>query len=208
MKFDKNRVFTSLNADELSPGDKVILANTMANLRDDVERGVNIQTLREVHGEDCLSRFIGKDGWYPLAYLYEKSENCTNCGNRRTCALQVREHPELEKCNQYISESIIKELRARVEQSEHYRPFNDVYELIAKWWELDGWSKKEAEHKKDKLRMPLIWLKHKYNLCHVSSLITGFFGDKIIVSGETIESMKDLYKDWVFPDGSPCGVKE
>ena len=89
MEFNENLVFTSLNADKLSPGDKVILANTMANLREDVERGVNIQTLREVHGEDCLSRFIGKDGWFPLAYLYERAENCTNCEKADKCKISI-----------------------------------------------------------------------------------------------------------------------
>ncbi len=38
MKFDKNRIYSAVNADELKPGDKVILADTLAELKRVVER--------------------------------------------------------------------------------------------------------------------------------------------------------------------------
>lgn len=39
MEFDKSRIYTSVNADELRAGDKVIVANTLYDLRKNFSMG-------------------------------------------------------------------------------------------------------------------------------------------------------------------------
>lgn len=74
MEFDKNRVYTALNADELKVGSTVIVANDLRSLRARVEK---FDTSYEVHLSDILSeaaihRFETSSGYvYVLAYLIE-----------------------------------------------------------------------------------------------------------------------------------------
>ena len=72
MEFDKNRVYTALNADELKVGSAVIVANDLRSLQARVEKFDNSY---EVHLGDILSeaaihRFETSSGYvYSLAYL-------------------------------------------------------------------------------------------------------------------------------------------
>ena len=52
MEFDKNRVYTALNADELKVGSTVIVANDLRSLRAKVEKFDNSY---EIHLSDILS---------------------------------------------------------------------------------------------------------------------------------------------------------
>jgi hypothetical protein len=104
MTFNKDRVFTSLNADELRAGDKVIVAYNLYGLKEQVKMFTEsaIDVIEVIQDEDYFNRFKIKHGEsFPLAYLVERKENCTNCGAIYTCAFQVREHPELEKCKNW-----------------------------------------------------------------------------------------------------------
>lgn len=73
MEFDKSRVYTVLNADELQIGSKVILGNTLSELKEavEVEKEEAIQKLAIIHGEDIMLRFTGDKyhSGYTLAYL-------------------------------------------------------------------------------------------------------------------------------------------
>lgn len=78
MEFDKSRVYTSLNADELKVGSKVICAITMADLKERVNKDAQIAEIDGILPEDfeqrirvCLS-----EGYfsYPLAYLVAEPE--------------------------------------------------------------------------------------------------------------------------------------
>lgn len=75
MTFDKSRVYTALNADELKIGSKVILGNTLTELKEavEVEKEEAIQNLAIIHGEDIMLRFTGDKyhSGYTLAYLIE-----------------------------------------------------------------------------------------------------------------------------------------
>ena len=75
MEFDKSRVYTALNADELKIGSKVILGNTLTELKEavEVEKEEAIQNLAIIHGEDIMLRFTGDKyhSGYTLAYLIE-----------------------------------------------------------------------------------------------------------------------------------------
>lgn len=80
MKFDKNRVYTALNADELKLGDKVFLADTIAYLKTLVRVEGHMMEIDYIAGEDSKNRFYSKENdeiySYNLAYLVErKGEN-------------------------------------------------------------------------------------------------------------------------------------
>lgn len=75
MIFDKSRVYTALNADELQIGSKVILSNTLSELKEavEVEKEEAIQNLAIIHEEDIMLRFTGDKyhSGYTLAYLID-----------------------------------------------------------------------------------------------------------------------------------------
>lgn len=56
MKFDKAKVFTAVNADELKKGDKVVLAPTMHQLKIFVEKDF-VSTLEGIASKDEVYRF-------------------------------------------------------------------------------------------------------------------------------------------------------
>ena len=59
MEFDKNRVYTALNADELKVGSTVIVANDLWSLRGKVEEFDNSYavTLSDIRSEAAIHRF-------------------------------------------------------------------------------------------------------------------------------------------------------
>lgn len=72
MEFDKTKVFTALNADEIKIGSKGYFAYTLENLKDVVEheRSDYYGKLVEIKNESYESRFRLKDN-YSLFYLVE-----------------------------------------------------------------------------------------------------------------------------------------
>ena len=86
----------------------------------------------------------------------------------------------------------------RIKPEEKYRPYKDTEEMIEDF-------KKRFNAKVPPYAMPMIWVRNKtFKDCR---LITVFRGKvvMIIVSGE---DMKELFKDYTYLDGSPCGIKE
>lgn len=83
MNFDKSRVFTCVNAEELKVGSKVILADTYGTLKNSVEDKyphLPVCVLIKIENENYYSRFIGKptslEKWTkPLAYLVEETKD-------------------------------------------------------------------------------------------------------------------------------------
>lgn len=73
MEFDKSKVYTSLNADELKPGSKVICGFSMSQLKERVEEGEQITEVYQILSDDLEQRIkvFYQDGFfcYPLAYL-------------------------------------------------------------------------------------------------------------------------------------------
>lgn len=75
MEFDKSRVYTALNADELKPGSKVIAANNIDSLKCKVNDGNEIIKVSEIL-EECYERRFQLDymGTYPFVYLVSEPE--------------------------------------------------------------------------------------------------------------------------------------
>ena len=74
MEFDKSKVYTALNADELQIGSKCIFADTVRGLRRKVEeeRDTNrVETFYRLHNEGGDDLFVGNNYAYCYAYLIE-----------------------------------------------------------------------------------------------------------------------------------------
>ena len=69
MEFDKSRVYTALNADELKAGSTVIVADTLAELKERVQKGEPITTIDDVRTENYGYRFVADNDHYMFAYL-------------------------------------------------------------------------------------------------------------------------------------------
>ncbi len=70
MDFDKSRVYTALNADELKIGSKVIAANNIDSLECKVRNGNDIREVKEILDESYERRFqLDSTGTYPFVYL-------------------------------------------------------------------------------------------------------------------------------------------
>ena len=75
MEFDKNRIYTAVNADELKIGSKCIFAHTIAELRNrvqDEDAQYYMSELTQVFSDRVVERFEQDDTEvYALAYLIE-----------------------------------------------------------------------------------------------------------------------------------------
>ena len=73
MEFDKSKVYTALNADELKPGSRVIVADDLAYLKLCVEDDSKPEILTEVREESYRTRFrVDSGNTFNLAYLIEE----------------------------------------------------------------------------------------------------------------------------------------
>ena len=83
MKFDKRRVYTALNADEVKPGSKVFVADDLYTLRQRVEdsTGEYPEILNAVNPDDCTYRFA-TDISYALCYLVSEPKEPRRMTNK------------------------------------------------------------------------------------------------------------------------------
>ena len=75
MKFDKSKVYTAVNADELKVGSQIICADDLADLKTRVTTN-NFESTRlmKITDESCLHRFVTQENRYVLAYLVSEPE--------------------------------------------------------------------------------------------------------------------------------------
>lgn len=87
MKFDISRVYTAVNAGKLCVGDKVIVADTVKDLKENVNTFLgDCLTLTEIGDEDEERRFYENEthsipSSWALAYLVER-------GTREPCGIK------------------------------------------------------------------------------------------------------------------------
>lgn len=81
MEFDKSRVYTALNADELKVGDKVYVADSLSDLKRLVEMNMSNceRKLKAIRKDYEINRFVVENPdfneyAYNLAYLVERAE--------------------------------------------------------------------------------------------------------------------------------------
>ena len=233
MEFDKSRVYTAVNAHELHKGDKVIVADTLNTLRQRVQKADRIWAIKQINPDDCQYRFESNDRISSLAYLVERSENCTNCvENGRVHGCTPMDDDLLTRCWNYkpITKQKVDmpELTSLGNGQYVERKNTDYnhceeakkacvmtnacpvkhYRPFKNTYELiTAWEKKvPCNGRRPTNTMPLIWVQSKDKFKSID-LITGF--DTFIVSiGIDDNSLGDLLRDYTFLDGSPCGVEE
>ncbi|EMB19569.1 hypothetical protein [Treponema denticola] len=72
MEFNKNRIYTAVNADELKIGSKCIFADTVKGLRRKVEEDADcVETFYRLHNNGSDDLFVGNKYLYYYAYLIE-----------------------------------------------------------------------------------------------------------------------------------------
>lgn len=69
MEFDKSKVYTALNADELKPGSKVLLADDLESLEYLVRNNYTGIELKHISNASKMRRFCNNDSSFALAYL-------------------------------------------------------------------------------------------------------------------------------------------
>ena len=75
MEFDKSKVYTALNADEVKIGSKCIFANNLDSLKCKVEEGTDIRPIVQILNDSYERRFkTDVRGEYPFAYLISEPE--------------------------------------------------------------------------------------------------------------------------------------
>ena len=78
MEFDKTRVYTALNADELKVGSRVIIGNTIEELKNRVQNGTTPLTLSEIRSDFYEKRFkveeYEEDSVFSFIYLISEPE--------------------------------------------------------------------------------------------------------------------------------------
>lgn len=185
MEFDKSRVYTAVDADELRAGDKVIVADDLATLKCCVKDNSPINIISIIGKEDCLFRFGVKDNCvsFAFAFLVERAEkhtdynHCEEARKAYACAM------------------------TNVCPNKHYRPFKDTDELI------EEWDKKLGYRDPTGLAKSYIWVRSKFNKDHKGCLITNFFGKYVLMNNQQC-LLSRLFDEYTFLDGTPCGVEE
>lgn len=86
----------------------------------------------------------------------------------------------------------------RIKPESKYRPYKDTEEMIEDF-------KKRFNAKVPPYAMPMIWVRNKtFKDCRLITV----FRDKVVMIIVSGEDMKELFKDYTYLDGSPCGMKE
>ena len=230
MEFDKSRIYGAVNADELRAGDKVIVAYSLSYLKHCVECDDCMDEIVSILSDDNQNRFlISGSRSFPLAYLVERAENCTNCKEGRWDAEHKKifcdpvncgngnvifRNQEIEVCEYY--KPITKQKVDMPEltslgngqyiERKHYRPFKDVDELI-RIWDVKYRYAYGLERINNGLDVPNIWVRSKFNKDHKGCLITNFFGKYVMMNNQQC-FLSRLFDEYTFLDGSPCGVEE
>lgn len=219
MDFDKSRVYTAVNADELHEGDLCILADSLRVLKECVKNDIGIRKPFAIREENESKRFVLEDNnWgnlcYHLAYLVCPARNVeaykawkegkaveVSFNGGKTWVLWKRESDD--KIPYREPDWCTADYRLAVEQPKEkkYRPFKDCKELC------DFWYTKTAVNVPS-YAMPLIWVKRKYANC--TMLITAFNDDTFpAISVDSVTyTFADLLEEFTFLDGTPCGVEE
>ena len=217
MEFKKERVYSAVNADELKPGDKVIVADDLDTLKRCVIGDDQVDILTKIGDETHTYRFFvmgeTNDIMFLLAYLVERAENCTNCIHYTEVCLDCLKGKD-HKCYKYETEqkaekhtdyNHCEEAKKAYDHAmtnacsnKRYRPFKDTDELIKAWI-----AKRMITY--PDLCLPHIWVRFKD--CQIRDLITGFGRAGVQINAELVD-WYELYNEYEFLDGSVCGVEE
>lgn len=86
----------------------------------------------------------------------------------------------------------------KVKKEPSYRPYNNTEEMIA------DWKNRFLAGQWQSYAMPLVWV--MFRLTNQRILITAFNVYSVVFNGIT-EGLRDLFDNYTYLDGSPCGKK-
>ena len=137
--------------------------------------------MREISTEKIkIGEHVLIDGVEYVAHKADKDDVCKGCAFN-----------DISTCSQFIECDGIIFKEAKKEPM--YRPYNDTDEMIADWMERFGTYD-------TKVVMPPIWL-----MCgETRSMVTDYLPDFVYAYATSL-TMRDLYEDYTYLDGSPCG---
>lgn len=136
MKYDKSRVYTALDADELKVGSRVIVANYLESLIAQVEANAcptYVSELSGIMGTSSTNRFKVGDKTYNLAYLISEPEE----KKLKWTDLKIG---DVVKCK-------IRAVTKLVTGIDESAPIDGLHILLCNEWvddkELESWEKEE-----------------------------------------------------------------
>lgn len=161
MEFDKNKVFSVLNADEVKVGSKGFFSDDLASLTNMVKTDaqINLYVVKEIMGTGFPARFVADYGSWHLFYLVEKPKENT------------------------------------------YRPYANTKELLEDYKErvrMYG-----AELSDCPMIHPAIWVKDKNNIPYSFIIHSAYRG----AVGTVTRTIEELFEEFTYLDGSPCGKR-
>ena len=194
--FDKERVYSAVNANELNKGDLVYFSDNLLEIKQKLnDKFFSPKILVEILSEEnsCRFQIDGFSEPYALAYLV-----CPICNVEAYKAWHSGQ--EIECCVDGVWkkwENLTPDwTKCKYRPGTKKRPFKDSDELITCF--------KQAQRYKDNNDIiPTIWIMDKK--FGSKQLITAYYPNAIIVNGSTY-TMAELLKHFVFIDGTHCGV--
>lgn len=200
MEFIESRVYSAVNADKLGPGDLVICADTLDNLKRAVHDDL-VYILDRVRGPDVPYRFsVVKESKYDYSE-YEYAYLVCPARNVKAYYAWAEGKPiEVSLNDKDFIMSIVEPewLAYSYRPKQAYRPFKNCDELI-------DYYKRMHCYKDNEDIMPSIWVKEKGKENPSKYLITGFDLDKVTIAA-VVFKLYDLFEHFVFFDDTPCGV--
>ena len=205
--FEKKFVY--LEWDEVLKGKELFVADTLPELRRHVDSDDTVvkQSVKENGDDNYVYPFVTSDGeiCYAMAY-YDPNYSCKRAymegkqiqyRNKDSSDQNKDSSDQWKDCSEepYWAEQC--EYRVKPEEPEKkWRPFKSIEELKHVW-----------DVKLSPLEEPMIWVRSKFNTSS-TYLITHYCGNMGVVHlcGYLNIGLEQLFKDYTFLDGSPCGM--
>ena len=139
MEFNKSRIYTAVNADELKVGSKVYVADSLSWLQEHVTNGNSPCTIKEILPSNCSARFrtVDSDGdifCWCLAYLVEEPDSL------KWTDLKIGDVVKCKICK-------IRAVTKLVTGIDESAPIDGLHILLSNEWvddkELESWEKVE-----------------------------------------------------------------
>ena len=202
MDYDKSRVYTALNADELKVGSTVLCANTITELKNYLKENVELhyRELKKILTENNAKRFRVQCPTFlndfAFVYLISEPEETYYVHKNSDGFIFDTDYYQnycfygtREECQEWIDK-----------HSPKFRPYKNCDEMIEDF--------KQRKHFEGFVYyVPMIWVKDE----NATSLITDFGvkgdNERVCLGAENYD-MEELFNDFKYLDGSPVGAKE
>lgn len=234
MEFDINRVFTTVNADEVEVGSKGYFADTYNDLMRQIIEVTDIYELSEVLSADCQNRFKTGGLDYSLFYLVEEpkeeSEEITAAEwDNRPRIMKVWDD-NYSKATKgkviYIASTdettlpVITFVSLSGTTAGHVVCYKHCAEIAAtkevkaekSYRPYSNTNEFIADYEKrfcpDCRGIPAIWVK---STADVLRQVVSIKEDGVILAGVNSNywiGYSDLLDAYIYPDGAPCGIEE